>query len=286
MVWRMNTKRVMRVLLTGVAALGLTLSGCSMSGTSGAVVDVDFQARGLSGTVGASSVAFASSVTPASTFPVTDANGTAIGTFTVQSAVMAVDSIDFETELADGSETEVDVEGPFVIDLVAGTVTPEIPSAVLGEDRYTSVWIGLYRTGNEDDDDVVLVDSNDPLYGYSLVVSGEWTPTSGTPRTVTVTSTAATEFEIATGAAGGALQFQAGRTNPVLVAFNTEQWFSGVDFTTIAAGSDPVVLDAASASLSTADAAILAAFQANVKASGDMGFDDDDDGEVDHEEDD
>lgn len=157
------------------------------------------------------------------------------------------------------SESEAEFEGPFVADLLASSVDPELPAITIPAGAYSEAELDL--------------DAATGLLGQdtSLLVRGEWAgPNGAVPFEVRSSLEESFEIEGAT-----ALDVSAGSSGALLVNFDLDAWFVNVDLTGAAVSDDGVIrIDAEN------NAALLGQIEANIEASAEIEHDDEeDDGE-------
>lgn len=215
---------------------------------------------------------------------VKSSSGIEIGTFTISSASLNLSSIRF----ADGdtpSETEnFDLAGPFVVNLLENTTSPEIPKIQLEAKSYTGIKMKMEKSTTPGN-----------LLDRSLAVTGSYSGLTGS-GTVTQVPTEiylelSEEFELRA-ASGRALNLQNANTE-ILASFRLERWLNfqnlstnpnGLDFTDIPVISGQIILDPSNSPNDT-EAKILEAIKEAVKLSAEFGFDSDGDGTLNSNED-
>lgn len=247
--------------------------------------------------------------------PAIGVSGAQIGTITLVEARVAVKEIEFELAETDdhadeeaeqeADETETDFEGPFIVDLITNTMTPEPDITALIAGTYEEIEIELDTIeGDEvgDDGETPAVAATDPLFGRSIYLEGTYANTAGTLTDVpfVLAFELEDEWEL-TGTGGESLGFVIDRNtiNSIIIAFRLNTWFDfsnpettlNVDLTDLTsdAGFDPVtgiVLDESEAAAAAVVESIREVIKENIEESADYGEDDDGDGELSSEEDD
>ncbi len=221
------------------------------------------------------------------------------GVITITEARVALKEIEFERpededaeEAGVETEDEFEFEGPFVVDLLADTVTPELDFATLPAGEYEEIEFKIDKIeGDEvaEDGATPLVDETDPLFGNSIYIAGLY---SGLTAEGTVTAVPFTlsydideSFELkAPGETAVTFLITEGEINPVIIAFRLNRWFdfsgAGADFSQIAlTASGAIVLD-------NSQEGIRDLVKENIENSADYGVDADQDGELEADEDD
>ncbi len=137
---------------------------------------------------------------------------------------------------------DITAAGPFSLDISGG-------QALIGS---FDVYPGTFKKI----DFTFRPNTNDPFYGKTMVISGEFTSDAGTVTPFTLKS----EFskQIQTQIAGGGITVAANSTVEVNVVFDLAGWFGNVDFSTAQTANGQILIDASD------NAALLAAFEANL----------------------
>ncbi len=238
---------------------------------------------------------------------VTDTSGAEIGTLTVTEARFALSEIELEqedSEIDTPEETtqdgEVEYEGPFIVSLLEGTVTPELPYIEILPGTYDSLKLKLEKIDNEDE--LSLLEAGDPLIGNSVYIEGTYTGTTSggavTDMPFLLSINLDEEFELASdSSAYDGFVLDEGTVNSIIIAFRMDNWLAyndtetndglAVDFsdlvTTDTGGSVfKIILDKDQ----TGDNALIrTVIMKNIKNSADYGEDEDDDGVLESDED-
>lgn len=182
------------------------------------------------------------------------------GLIAFNSANIALERIELKL-LGDETLTDVEAEtmfpGPYTVDLLADFSTQEIGSVVIPAGTYSKIEFEL----------------TDALTGgYSVVIEGTYTPSAGSPATFTYTSVNTEDFKIED-VAGFTIE---GDDVSIILSFDLDAWFTGVDFSTATAELDGSYLINKTSNNDLADI-----IEANIEAAGDVGIDDDGDGSID-----
>ncbi len=311
------------VLFLFIALAATAFFGCeSTTGpdqVDGAVVSLSIQGtRPAAGSVAKAWSPWGAAQADSVVLPVKNAAGTdTLGTLTITTALIALKEIELESEEEQEEEEETGVEdqklefpGPFVVDLIANTVTPSLDTVTIDSGRYTQIELKLDKIeGDEDDDEgSQLVDPSDPLFGNSIYVEGLYSGVTATDRVTDVLFIMSydidEEFELTTvdpvtGVADSSVGFTAeeGEVNPIIIAFRLLKWFDfsntetnedGVDFTSLmvtqdTSGADIILLDENAEGVNEV---IREVIEENIEESADYGEDKDGDGDLDSDEDD
>lgn len=146
-----------------------------------------------------------------------------------------------------GSEDSLDsadimAAGPFSLDISSG-------EAVIGS---FDIYPGTFKKV----DFTFQPNANDPFFGKTIIISGEFTSNSGTVTPFTLKS----EFskQIQTPVANGGITVKANSTVQVNVVFDLAKWFGDVDFTNAQTTNGQILIDASN------NATLLSAFEANL----------------------
>ncbi|MBT3272629.1 MAG: hypothetical protein HN368_05710 [Spirochaetales bacterium] len=238
---------------------------------------------------------------------VTGKDGALIGTITLDEALLSLKEIEFELaetdehadeeELDEADDTSTDFEGPFVVDLIADTITPTPDLTLVYSGVYEEIEIKLDKIeGDElDEDDTSLVENTDPLFGRSIYLLGTYDDGTNT-YDFELAYDIDEEFEL-TGAAGTSEGFTVDEniTNSIIIAFRLKKWFDfsntetnsdDIDFTDLGLVSgDTITIDEDMDEATVLDE-IRDVIKDNIKESADYGEDLDGDDELDSDEDD
>ncbi len=234
---------------------------------------------------------------------VTDSAGASLGTLTLTDARLNIyqieleqDSDEIDSEEEQEQELEVEYTGPFIIDILADTVTPELPYIELLPGVYDEIKMKLARTETGD------IAVSDPLYGNSIYLAGSYTGTvsTGSVTNVPVYISIDTdeEFEL-TGAGDTSEGFiiDEGEVNDIIIETRMVKWFAfnnsetnenALDFgdltlTSDGSGGYQLVLNS---SQTGNNAGIYEVIIDNIEESADYGEDDDGSGHLESDEDD
>jgi len=294
-----------------IAGIIIALTGCNVNGVTSGYGAVTLAVQGTL-PAGQTRTVGARAVSSPIEFPVTDSSGVEVGTLYLTETLVALDEIEFElpeeeidTEEEIEQSEEIEFPGPFIVDLLANTVTPEIDTTEIVPGTYEKIELDLHKiTGDETEEDgtTQLVETNDPLFGNSIYILGTYT---GLTSSGSVTDMAFElsfdldeEFELTgTGDQTGGLVIDEGIVNDIIIAFRLARWFQfdngesnpdGVDFSQLVTVSDgeggfEIILDE---SVTGDNEKIRQVIKENIKESADYGEDDDEDGELGSDEDD
>ena len=311
----MKKQRIGMASIVAVAVLIVVLSGCDTGlpiipglteGYGAVTLDVQGTLTGSAGPA-AAIVASRAAGDPI-VIPITDVAGLSAGALTLTDARINLGEIELEqdddeidTEDETAQSTDIEFEGPFVVDFVQETITPELPQIELLPGTYDNIELKLDKVEADDLDDsgAQLVLDTDPLFGNSIYLEGTYTgPTAGGDVTDAPFSLAFDfdeEFELSTaGDTAMGLMVEDGQLNPVIIAFRLAQWFAFdnpetnsdllIDFSDLVTEAGPsIVLDENSTG---ANDTIRDIIKNNIKESADYGEDEDGSGELESDEDD
>lgn len=305
----MKKKKVLSaaVITTSIALMVITLVlGCDILG-----LEDGFGRVGLTvqGTVPGGLTARELSATARAADPVTaqiavkTTSGTQIGVITITDARIAIKDIEFDmfTDDADtavelAANESIEFEGPFIVDLLANTSTPEISTADLLPGRYTEIEMDIDKIQDNDlQANPDLLTATDPLFENSIYLEGSYTGATAdgdvTAAVFKLSYDLDEEFELPIADPNLSINVQDRTFSAVIIAFRLNKWFSfsdtetnpeSLDFRSLSLSSSQIVLDKDS---SGANDKIRKVIKDNIKKSADLGEDDDDDGILDSSED-
>jgi hypothetical protein len=184
--------------------------------------------------------------------------------FVFKEVLLGVTEIEFETleedeqEDAEGEDEEIEFEGQFIVDLINGTSTPDFGIADIAPGIYEEMEIEM---------EPILEGS------YSIFVSFDFTNAYSEVVAVEYGNSDELEFELENETG---FVLEAGAANQMLVLFNLDTLFAGIDLNAASADNDGVVRINSSSNV-----ALAAAIASNLAQILDAGEDDDDDGDID-----
>ncbi len=196
------------------------------------------------------------------------------------------DELDSEEEME--QEQEIEYTGPYVVDILNNSVSPEIPYIELLPGSYDEIKLKLAKV----ESDHPTVDTEDPLYGNSIYMEGSYTgDTSGGAVTdAPFTLSIALDEEFVFQADGEGMRLDEGVINELIIAYRLAIWFrfdnpdtneGEVLFSEVATELDgSIVIEETGA-----NASLWEVIMENVKASTDFGKDENEDGELEDDED-
>ena len=266
--------------------------------------------QGVTSTTQVKSASIAS--TPTISLSITGKDGSTIGTATLTQAKIAVKEIQFsmpdseiDNEAKKEQEDEVEFKGPFIVDLITDSVTPELKPVALIPGTYTGIKLKLDKIeGNEtnEDDGSALATEKDSIYQHSIYLEGTYTGTiqqvqyQNIPFTVKYDMDKEINFNTA-GTKGFKVALDS--MNNVIVAFNLDDWFNfsnretnpdQVDFSDLTvqtdANGDPFIVIEKTEEQSDVNAAVQEVIEHNLEMSTCYGKDEDHDGQLGNKEDD
>lgn len=122
----------------------------------------------------------------------------------------------------DCGESENELKGPFVVDLLTGATTPAMGDLVVSAGTYKKVKIHLDHAQKSDN----IVDSTDPLMGHTLYVKGTYSLPGQEEKPFTLLLKFNEEVEMETLAG---MQLDAATLNTVLVSIKLDGWLKAMD---------------------------------------------------------
>jgi hypothetical protein len=187
-------------------------------------------------------------------------------TYTFQEALVGVREVEFENDSDDDSgddDFEIEFEGRYVVDLIAGTSTPDFGISSIDPGLYNEVEIEL---------GAFLEDGN------SLFVSFTYQPDAGDPVQVEFSTKALLEIEIEY---GNGFNMQPDVLSNVLVLINLDKLLTSVDLSQANVDEDGVIRIN-----ETSNTNIAQVIKSNFDDACEAGEDDDDDDNFDDDDDD
>ena len=187
-----------------------------------------------------------------------------------QEVLIGVTELEFETleekaledsgEYDDGEDDseEIEFEGNFVVDLINGTSTPDFGVSTILPGVYEEIEIEMEP----------ILDG-----GNTMFVAFEFTPDGGTATRVEYSNSDDLEFEIERDAG---FTLDEGSLNKILVLFDLDALFNGVDLNAAEADNDGVIRIN-----ENSNASLAQAIENNLDEVLEAGEDDDDDGDFD-----
>lgn len=188
-------------------------------------------------------------------------------------------------ESDDASELEFEFAGPFIVDLLANTVTPDPGELMLPAGNYKEIVLSMHKI-EDADAEILQMDNTDPLFGKSFLVEGTFTPAVGSAVAVNMSYEFGEEFKLR-GSKG--MDVTSAAVNNMVIAFRLAHWFKfdnaetnpdAVDFSSLASADITISEDSDDAAKAIRDV-----IKENLKVSADFGKDEDGDGELSNEED-
>lgn len=295
----MIMKTVKTSLLT---SLLIVVVGCDQGGDESSnlaslgqvTMNIQGTSPGELGTA-ASSRAVKSSTSSYPTLNVTDRAGTVVGTLELSFAKVVVEEVEIKILQSD-TNTEVDFAGPYVIDLLADTVTPSFNTITMPTDTYEEIWLGFNRLTSEQASNAGL-SASDPMVGYTFIVEGTYNgETAGgsvanTPFRLELSRDSGFDLSGGSASTEAGMPIVSDRINDIIVAFRMNKWldfsvsnnWDNADIRQVSLSSGEILLNASSTGN---NATIFEFLVTNMLESADYGLDSDDDGKLDSSEDD
>jgi hypothetical protein len=232
--------------------------------------------------------------TPSSSIDVKDRNGTSVGSLEITYAKVVVEEVEIKLNPNDPS-SEIDFQGPFVIDLLNDTITPTPSNIQLPSGSYDEIWLGFNQLTSAGATSIGLA-SDDPMVGFTFVVEGTYTGPSASGAQTSIPFRIALNTDRGIDLSGGeankeGMDILSSRINDVLIAFRMNKWmdfsssenWANVDMENIQLTTGEVLLTDASTGNNADGFDYLIR---NMLSSADYGIDEDGDGELDSNEDD
>lgn len=159
---------------------------------------------------------------------VTHANGSAGGSLDLTSAQVVLEEIELEADSAsvEGRDDETDFKGPYVADLLNDTLTPTPEQAKVPAGIYEEIELKMAKLGKKEAKKAGLSKDN-PLVGKSILLSGTYTAPDGEQKSFKMTFELGEEFELLDTDDG--VEIVAHEVNPLVIAFQLDQWFDFSD---------------------------------------------------------
>lgn len=225
------------------------------------------------------------------TISVKDTTGAHIGDLTLTSARLGLSEIKFDMQDAPSDSGESQFQGPYIVDLLANSISPSLGTQVITPGIYDQIRLKLDKieTGDTDATGAPLLGATDPLLDNSIYLEGTYTGTTAsgpvTDASFSLTFDLDENFELnAPDVANGFSVTGTGET--IIIAFRLISWFAfedtsvndkGVDLSDVTLSSGAIVLDKNSAGTNQD---IRSVIRSAIKASAKFGRDADGDGEL------
>jgi hypothetical protein len=176
--------------------------------------------------------------------------------------LLGVTELEFELLNEENDDDDIEFEGQFIVDLINGTSTPDFGIANIAPGIYEEIELEM-----------------DPILdgGLSIIVSFEFTNDNNEAVIVEYGNSDELEFEIEN---DYGFNLEAGVTNQILVMFDLDALFAGIDLNAATADNDGIVRINKSS-----NANLAADIDSNLDQILDAGKDDDDDGDIDDDDD-
>ncbi len=270
-----NLNGLVNLLILGLLVVGLFFGCGKKSALEPGMTGLTFQ-----GTKPGAFAAVASAfgvVSAANTISVRDRNGSEAGVLTLTEARVALKEIKFKKSGEDAGEAKY--QGPYIVDLLSGVVTPELPAIRLGAGDYERIELKLAKL-----EDGQVADG-DVMAHKSIYLAGTYTGNTSagavTDAPFTLTFELDDEFFLS---GDEALVISDVEPNPIIVAFRLNRWVAfddseindkNVDFSQVAVSGGEISLSDQSGAT---DQKIWEVIRKGIKESADFGKDDDDNG--------
>ncbi len=146
---------------------------------------------------------------------------------TFSEAIIHVDEVEFESLEVDDDDYEIDFDGPFEIDLLTGKSVPEIPTTYLRPGKYEEVEVEL-------DDDV----------SPNITIVGQAHIDEANVIDFVFRGDEDIDFEAEAEDVEQPYLFEVaeGERIDIVMEFQLDEWFKGVDFTSASTNDDDVVV--------------------------------------------
>jgi len=302
----MKKQKIGILLAVVFAGLAVILSSCN-TGIPGLTEGYGAVTLDIQGTVAGSGGPAAAVVASRAAgdplvITITDVSGATSGTLTLTDARINLGEVELEQDDDEiDTSTEIEFDGPFVVDFVNETVTPDIPQIEMLPGTYDNIKLKLDKVEADDVDasGEPLVADTDPLFGNSIYLAGTYTGTTAGGDVTAIPFSLSfdfdEEFELSgIGDTATGFLLEDGQLNPLIIAFRMTQWFAFdnletnsdglIDFGDLVTDAGPViVLDESS---SGDNDTIRDIIKDNIEESADYGEDEDGSGELESDEDD
>lgn len=189
--------------------------------------------------------------------------------FVFTEVLLGVSELEFETleeneredEEGEDENEEIEYEGEFIVDLLTGTSSPDFGMADLAPGIYEEIEMEMEP----------FIDGQ-----HSVFIAFNYTNANNEVINVEYTFDEEIEFEIED---ENGFQLDGGVANQMLIVFNLDALFAGIDLSNATADDDGVIRIN-----STSNSEIAALIESNLDQTFEAGEDDDDDGEFDDDE--
>jgi heat shock protein HslJ len=306
-------KKLLNLLLGATFLLGVASCNKTNSSATDTLPQGENTVLSIQGVTSTTQVKSASvTSTPTISLSITGKTGTIIGEATLTQAKIAVKEIQFsmpdseiDNEAKQEQENEIEFKGPFIVDLITDSVTPELKPVALLPATYTGIKLKLDKIeGDEtnEDDGSALATEKDSIYQHSIYLEGTYTGVIQRQKYENIPFTVKYDMdkEINFNTAGtNGFKVALDSMNTIIVAFNLDDWFNfsngetnpdQVDFSDLTVQTDangnPFIVIEKTDEQSDINAAVQEVIEHNLELSTRYGKDEDHDGHLGNKEDD
>ncbi|WP_153639482.1 hypothetical protein [Prolixibacter sp. NT017] len=305
-------RKLLNLFLGVTVLLGMASCNKTDSNATDALPQGDNTVLSIQGVTSTAQVKSASVAAPTISISITGKDSSLIGTATLTQAKIAVKEIQFnmpdseiDNEAEMEQEKEIEFNGPYVVDLITDSITPQLKPVALLPGTYTGIKLKLDKVeGDEtnEDDGSALATEKDSIFQHSIYLEGTYTGTiqqvqyQDIPFTVKYDMDKEINFNTA-GTKGFKVALDS--VNNIIVAFNLDDWFNfanretnpdQVDFSDLTVQTDangnPYILIEKTEQQSDVNAAVQEVIEHNLEMSTRYGKDEDHDGRLGNKEDD
>ncbi len=218
------------------------------------------------------------------TVAVTAADGSSLGTLVLDIAKLSLKEIKLKRD-SDDSESEYEFKGPFVVDLLTNTMTPNADTIAMEQGVYQDIQLKLHKL---EKDDAEGISEDDPIVERSIYLKGSYV-NGDTTKAFELSFEFDEEFSLKDFVPNPKGFTITKGKNPIVIAFNMARWFDfsdedineeGVDFSGLSAGS--IIL---SKDTEETEKKIYETIRDAIKKSARFGKDEDEDGKLEKTED-
>jgi hypothetical protein len=154
-----------------------------------------------------------------SSISVFDSNGEVTGSISLTMAKIGLKDIRIKAD--SGDSKSYDFDGPYVVDLLTDTITPNPSAVAIEAGTYKDVEL---RLDDIREDDVEGIPSSDPVIDRSIYLKGTYQSNSGSTVPFELAYEFGETFRVA-GDSDEGVKISDGVTNEFIIAFNIDRWF-------------------------------------------------------------
>jgi len=305
-------RKLLNLFLGVTVLLGMASCNKTDSNATDTLPQGENTVLSIQGVTSTTQVKSASVTAPSISISITGKDSSLIGTATLTQAKIAVKEIQFnmpdseiDNEAEMEQEKEIEFKGPYIVDLITDSITPQLKPVALLPGTYTGIKLKLDKIeGDEtnENDGSALATEKDSIYQHSIYLEGTYTGViqqqkyDNIPFIVKYDMDKEINFNTS-GTKGFKVALDS--VNTIIVAFNLDDWFNfanretnpdQVDFSDLTVQTDangnPFILIEKTEQQTDVNAAVQEVIEHNLEMSTRYGKDEDHDGHLGNKEDD